>query len=105
LAKKFINPESLFPTLQHGFSQIVTATGQKTIYISGQTAWDHDKQIVGVDLAAQTRQALSNVQLAVAAGGGSLTDIVSLRIYIVNYAQESARAISDSGERYARLIR
>ena len=94
MTKEFINPESLFSTIQHGFSQIVTATGQKTIYISGQTAWNHLKQIVGEDLGTQAKQALSNVQLAVVAGGGTLADIVSLRIYIVNYMPEEGSVIS-----------
>ncbi len=94
MTKEFINPESLFATLQHGFSQIVTATGQKTVYISGQTAWNHKKQIVGEDLGTQAKQALSNVQSAVVAGGGTLADIVSLRIYIVNYMPDEGSVIS-----------
>ena len=40
MTKKYINPDSLFPSLQHGFSQTVAATGGKIIFISGQTAWD-----------------------------------------------------------------
>jgi enamine deaminase RidA (YjgF/YER057c/UK114 family) len=59
MPKAHINPTSLFPSLQHGFSQIVTAQGGKTVYISGQTAWDAEKRIVGgTNLGAQARQAL-----------------------------------------------
>ncbi len=94
MPKLYINPDSLFPSLQHGFSQIVAASGGKTIYISGQTAWDSHKQIVGgTDLARQARQALRNVQTAVEAAGGTLADVVSLRIYIVNYKPEEAEAV------------
>jgi enamine deaminase RidA (YjgF/YER057c/UK114 family) len=94
MPKKHINPNSLFPSLEHGFSQIVTASGGTTIYISGQTAWDSDKQIVGArDLAQQTKQALRNIQIAIEAAGGTLADIVSLRIYIVDYRREQADAI------------
>lgn len=97
MPKQYINPDSLFPSLHHGFSQIVAATGSKTIYISGQTAWDQDKQIVGgADLAQQVRQALSNVQAAVEAAGGVLADLVALRIYIVNYRPEQANAVSEA---------
>jgi 2-iminobutanoate/2-iminopropanoate deaminase len=92
--KKHINPDSLFPSLENGFSQIVAASGGVTIYISGQTAWDSDKQIVGGrDLAQQTSQALRNVQTAIEAAGGTLADIVSLRIYIVDYRPEHAEAV------------
>ena len=71
MAKEHLNPASLFPSLPLGFSQIVTARGGKTLYISGQTAWDADKQIVGgSELGEQTRQALRNIQTAVETAGG-----------------------------------
>jgi 2-iminobutanoate/2-iminopropanoate deaminase len=94
MPKEYINPDSLFRSLEYGFSQIVAATGSKTIYISGQTAWDTQRQIVGgKDLAEQARQALRNVQAAVEAVGGTLADMVALRIYIVNYKPEQADVV------------
>jgi enamine deaminase RidA (YjgF/YER057c/UK114 family) len=66
MPKKHINPDSLFSIVEHGFSQIVAASGGTTVYISGQTAWDSHKQIVGGrDLAEQTRQASRNVHMAI----------------------------------------
>ena len=95
--KEHINPASLFPSLHHGFSQIVTAQGGKTVYISGQTAWDANKQIVGgMDLGGQTRQALRNVRTAVEAVGGTMADVVSLRIYVVNYKPEDAGVVGEA---------
>jgi enamine deaminase RidA (YjgF/YER057c/UK114 family) len=80
--KTHINPNTLFPSLPHGFSQIVTAQGGKTVYLSGQTAWDAEKRIVGGrDLAAQARQVLRNVQAAMEAVRGGIEDVVFLRIY------------------------
>lgn len=98
MPKEHINPRNLFPSLQHGFSQIVTTRGGKTVYISGQTAWDADKRIVGgMHLGEQTRQALRNIQLAVGAAGGNLADVVSLRIYIVNYKPaDDAKPVGDA---------
>lgn len=91
MPKEHINPKSLFPSLQHGFSQIVTSQGGKTVYMSGQTAWDADKRIVGgMSLGEQTRQALRNVRTAVEAAGGALADVVSVRIYVVNYKPADA---------------
>jgi enamine deaminase RidA (YjgF/YER057c/UK114 family) len=85
MAKEHLNPDTLFSSLPHGFSQVVVTQGGKTVYLSGQTAWDANKQIIGGnDLGAQTRQALRNVQLAIASASGTLADVVSLRIYIVN---------------------
>ena len=95
MPKEYINPNSLFPSVQYGFSQVVVASGRKMVFISGQTAWDMRKKIVGGNsLADQARQALRNVQAAIAVTGGSLRDIVSLRIYIVNYHPENAESVS-----------
>src|SRR4029077_10390806 len=97
MPKEYINPDSLFPSLPHGFSQAVMASGRKMVFISGQTAWDERKNVVGGDnLLEQTRQALRNVKTAIEASGGSLNDLVSLRIYIVNYQAESARAVGSA---------
>jgi len=95
MPKEYINPDSLFPSVQYGFSQVVSASGRKMAFISGQTAWDKTKKIVGGDsLLEQAREALRNVQAAIEATGGTLKDIVSLRIYIVNYQPQNAEAIS-----------
>lgn len=85
MPKQHLNPETLFPSLPIGFSQVVVAQGRRTVFLSGQTAWDANKQIVGSnDLGEQTRQALRNVYLGLQAAGGTLEDVVSIRLYIVN---------------------
>ena len=94
MPKEYVNPKTLFPSLPHGFSQVVVASGRKTAFISGQTAWDAQKRLVGgLSLAEQARQALRNVLAAIEAAGGTLKDVVALRIYIVNYQAESAEAV------------
>ncbi|HJX98804.1 MAG TPA: RidA family protein [Chthoniobacterales bacterium] len=94
MPKKFVNPDTLFPSVAHGFSQAVVASGKKMVFISGQTAWNAQMKIVGGDnLLEQARQALRNVESAIQAAGGSLKDIVALRIYIVNYQSENANAV------------
>lgn len=94
MPRKHINPPSLFPSQDYGFSQVVVASGRRTIYLSGQTAWDAERRLVGgTDLANQARQAFRNVRLAVEAGGGRLEDVVSLRIYVVGYTPEDAQAV------------
>ena len=96
MPKAHLNPDSLFPSVQHGFSQIVKVRGGTTVFISGQTAWDAKKRLVGgVNLVEQTRQALRNVRIAVEEAGGDLTDVVSLRIYVVNYKREDAGPIGE----------
>jgi len=85
MPKEHINPDTLFPSVPHGFSQVIATHGGKTIYISGQTAWDAEKRLVGGNsLVEQARQALQNVRHAVEAAGGSLADVVALRLDVVN---------------------
>jgi 2-iminobutanoate/2-iminopropanoate deaminase len=94
MPKEYINPSSLFPSLPHGFSQVVVASGRKMVFISGQTAWDARKNIVGGDsVLEQARQAFRNLGTAIEAAGGSLNDIVALRIYVVDYQAESGTAV------------
>jgi len=84
MSKTYLNPQALFPSQQFGFSQGVATLGKTTVYISGQVGWNASQQITDpADLGLQTRQALENIEIAVAAAGGSRTDIVSLRLYIV----------------------
>lgn len=93
MPNQYINPDTLFSSVPYGFSQVVTTTGTKTIYVSGQTARDPQQNSVS-GLAEQTVQALRNLETALAAAGAALTDVAALRIYIVNYRVEEAGAIS-----------
>ena len=94
MPKEYINPPSLFRSRDNGFSQAVAASGTRTLYVSGQTAWDANRQLVGgTDLADQARQAFRNLQTVVEASGGTVGDVVSLRIYVVDYGPESAEAV------------
>jgi len=94
MPKQHINPDTLFPSVPHGFSQVIATHGGKTIYISGQTAWDAEKRLVGGNsLEAQAKQAFQNVRHAVEAAGGSLADVVALRLYVVNYRPTDANSL------------
>ena len=94
MPKEYINPDNLFPSLPHGFSQIVVASGKRMVFISGQTAWDERKNIVGGDsVLEQARQALRNLEKAMGAASGTLKDVVALRIYVADYQAECGTAI------------
>jgi enamine deaminase RidA (YjgF/YER057c/UK114 family) len=89
--KDAVNPPSVFRSLEHGFSQAVVASGRQTLYVSGQTAWDSQKRLIGgADLEAQARQAFTNLRAVVEAAGATLADVVALRIYIMDYQPEKA---------------
>jgi len=97
MAKAYINPQDLFPSQQYGFSQAVSTTGRTTVYLSGQVGWDSKQQIVdSLDLGAQTRRSLENLETTVRAAGGSRTDIVSLRLYIVGDHIRNATTVREA---------
>ena len=71
------------------FSQVVAATGTRTIYTAGQVAIDeHGKLVGGSDLAAQTEQVMRNVGLALAAAGADFSHVVKITTYVVSYKPE-----------------
>lgn len=85
MPKKYINPNSLFPSAKFGFSQIVTTQGGKTVYLSGQVPFDAEEKLIGTNRREQMQQCLRNVKTAIKEVGGLLEDVVLLRIYMVNY--------------------
>ena len=93
--RKYLNPPGLFSTEKLGFTQVVTSSPGTTVYISGQTAWNSERRIVGgSDLRLQAEQALHNLRTALAAAGAEPADVVFVRLYVVNYRAEHAGVLS-----------
>ncbi|HRQ36901.1 MAG TPA: RidA family protein [Chloroflexota bacterium] len=96
MSKMSLNPDALFPSRQYGFSQIVVAQGSRTVYFSGQVAWDENQNIIGAnDLRAQVWQSLRNVEIVMTVAGGTMADIVALRIYIVHDWMDRTAPVSE----------
>lgn len=90
-----VNPKKLFNSTQYGFSQITISNPGKLIFISGQVAWDENLELIGENnLERQTQKAIDNLKIAIESVGGSLENIMMLRIYKVNYQQEDGQIIS-----------
>ena len=94
MATSPVNPPDVFRSVDHGFSQAVVATGQRTLYVSGQVAWDAGRHVIGgADLAVQARQAFANLRTVVEAAGATLADVAIVRIYVVDYRPAKAAAV------------
>lgn len=90
-----LNPDSLFDSRQFGFSQVAISEPGKSVFISGQVAWDEKMNICGEnDLKIQMEKSLDNLELAIKSVGGELENILHLRIFKVNYQQEDGSIIS-----------
>jgi 2-iminobutanoate/2-iminopropanoate deaminase len=83
MQRRVLNPSTVFDSRRYGFSQAVAVEGGEHVFISGQVGVDTDERVVGHDLAAQTEAALDNLARVLEAAGGTLADVVSLRIYLV----------------------
>ena len=95
---KRTNPPALSaPT---GYTHIVEVTGPaKTIYISGQIAYDKEGKVVGAgDMTAQAEQVFKNLQTALAAAGATFADVVKMNSYITDMSK--VQAVRDVRARY-----
>ena len=89
MSRETINPESMYGSVQYGFSHATKSNGTTTIHCSGQVAWDKDYNLVGGDdIGAQARQALSNLKTVLAEAGATPADVVRMRTYVVNHTPE-----------------
>ena len=95
---KRTNPPTLSaPT---GYTHIVEVTGpNKTIYISGQIAYDKDGKLVGAgDMQAQAEQVFKNLEAALTAAGAKFSDVVKMNSYITDMSR--IQAVRDVRARY-----
>jgi enamine deaminase RidA (YjgF/YER057c/UK114 family) len=84
-----------------GYSRAVRIDGR--IWVSGTTSTDSDGAIVGKgDPYAQAKQAIANIERALAAAGAVLADVVRTRIFVTDIAhwQDIGRA---HGEAFANI--
>jgi enamine deaminase RidA (YjgF/YER057c/UK114 family) len=96
---EFLNPPTLCPTI--GWTHAVTATGGKTIYISGQVSVNEKGEVVGKgDMRAQAVQTFENLKHALAAAGATFKDVVKSNLYVVGLKPEHVPIIREVRGRY-----
>jgi enamine deaminase RidA (YjgF/YER057c/UK114 family) len=81
--KTYLNPDTL--PKNPAFSQaIVVEDATRTIYVGGQNAVTPEGKVVGETIGDQTRQALRNLEAALAAADAGLSDVVRWTITVVD---------------------
>ena len=96
---QYLNPPTLCPTF--GWTHVVTVTGGKTIYISGQVGINECGAVVGNgDLGAQTERAFRNIELALAAVGATFQHVVKTSLFVVGLKPEHVPVIREVRSRY-----
>lgn len=68
------------------FSNAVRVSGGGALlFVSGQLAFDHDLQLVGMgDMRAQTRQVLENIGSALSQSGATFKDVVRVQVFVTD---------------------
>ena len=88
--KTLLRPEGLVrsPAFTH---VAIVPPGATTVYVGGQNAVDGDGTLVGGDdIAAQTRQVMANLHVALEAAGATVQDLVMMTILLVEGADLAA---------------
>jgi enamine deaminase RidA (YjgF/YER057c/UK114 family) len=99
MTTQFLNPPGLAPTT--GWTQVVTSTGGKTVYVSGQVSVDERGHVVGKgDLKVQTEQTYANLVVALEAAGASFQDVVKMNLYVVGLKPEVVAMLREVRARY-----
>jgi enamine deaminase RidA (YjgF/YER057c/UK114 family) len=98
---RIINPATLAePT---GYNNGMLVEGGSLLFIAGQIGWDRNRIIVSDDFADQFALALENVLAVVREAGGDATNITSLRIYVTDKKDYTAR-LKAVGTAYRQLM-
>ena len=86
---KYTNPPAL--SVPTGYTHVVEATGGRTIYISGQVAFDRAGNLVGRgDFKTQTRQVFDNLKAALAGVGATFDHVVKTNMYVTSVSDLQA---------------
>jgi len=99
MEKKLLNPPTI--ATPRGYTHVVTVTGGKMVFISGQVAFNVKGELVGKgDLRAQTGQVYENLKNALAAAGATFADVVKLNTYVVDFKPADLAAIREVRGQY-----
>jgi 2-iminobutanoate/2-iminopropanoate deaminase len=91
MSKQIIAPSALPKPFGVWSPAILCSDVRRTLYISGLTSRDSSGAVVGEgDYTAQTRQICENLKATVEAAGGSLSDIVSVTVFVIDIEQFDA---------------
>lgn len=99
MSKQFINPPALNPAA--GFTHVVTATGGKTVHVSGQVSVNEKGEVVGKgDFRAQVERTFENLGAALAAAGATFRDVVKVTYFVVGLKPEHVPVVREVRARH-----
>ena len=102
---QLINPPGLFDPAPYAYSHVARLEpGARMVYLAGQGGQDVEGKLAS-DFAAQLRQALENLRIALTAAGASISDVVKLTVLIVDHTESKLPVlISEVGAVWGTLM-
>ncbi|HEX4819504.1 MAG TPA: RidA family protein [Acidimicrobiales bacterium] len=86
-----LDPPDLAPIA--GAANVVVASGNRLVFVSGQTGVDTNGKVVGTTHLDQSRRALTNLRTALRSAGATEADVAKLAIYVVDYGDAALEAL------------
>jgi enamine deaminase RidA (YjgF/YER057c/UK114 family) len=78
----------------------VDLPGCALLYISGKVGTDETGKVVGRTMREQTERVLSSIKAILEREGGSMDDIVRVRVYVTQLDQQSLRDVHEVRSRF-----
>ena len=96
-ARGYLNPATL--AALPGFTHAVKVG--PVVYVSGELPLDSAGHLVGAgDLRAQARQVFANLEIALRLAWALPTDVVELRMYVVNVSQADVQTVREAAPQF-----
>lgn len=93
---RFTNPAGLYDPAPNGYSHVATVDGPaRLVFVAGQGGEDEQGRLAE-DFGAQVDQALENLQIALAAGGARVRDVVKLTVLVVDHSEARLFLLSEA---------
>jgi enamine deaminase RidA (YjgF/YER057c/UK114 family) len=71
----------------------IVGDGRRLVFVKGQLGIDQHRTLVGTEMREQAERAYRNIETALKAVGGALTDIVKFTVYVSRYTPRDGEAI------------
>ena len=100
------NPQGLYDPTGNGYSHVAQVpAGSRLLFIAGQGG-ESAEGVLSANFQDQARQALANLELALASGGASLGQVCKLTLLIVDHCQERlAEWVTEAGRAWGTAMK
>ena len=91
MPKRTLRPANLSFQPRPTYPYSPGAAAEGWVFTAGQVAWNSRAEVVGPgDVAAQTRQVLSNIESVLREAGGTMEDVLKCNVYLKDVADFQA---------------